>query len=44
VFTSLDANQLAQDLSRMSVDPVSIERAEELLSEHMAWLPQGEPM
>lgn len=44
MFTSEDPKALAADLSRMTVEPVSVERAEELLSEHMAWLPQGEPL
>jgi hypothetical protein len=44
MFTSEDPKTLAADLSRMTVKPVSVERAEELLSEHMAWLPQGEPL
>jgi hypothetical protein len=44
MFTSEDPKTLAADLSRMTVEPVSVERAEELLSEHMAWLPEGEPM
>lgn len=44
MFTSEDPKTLAADLSRMTVEPVSVERAEELLSEYMAWLPQGEPL
>jgi hypothetical protein len=44
MFTSEDPKALAADLSRMTVAPVSVERAEELLSEHMAWLPQSEPL
>jgi hypothetical protein len=44
MFTSEDTQTLAADLSRMTVEPVSVEKAEELLSEHMAWLPQGEPL
>jgi hypothetical protein len=44
MFTSEDPKTLAADLSRMTIEPVSVERAEELLSEHMAWLPQSEPM
>jgi hypothetical protein len=44
MFTSEDPKVLAADLSRMTVEPVSLERAEELLAEYMAWLPQGEPM
>ena len=44
MFTSEDPKTLAADLSRMTLDPVSVERAEELLSEHMSWLPPGEPM
>jgi hypothetical protein len=44
MFTSEDPKTLAADLSRMTVKPVSVERAEELLSEDMAWLPQGEPL
>ena len=44
MFTSEDPQILAADLSRMTVEPVSVERAEELLSEYMAWLPQGEPL
>jgi len=44
MFTSEDPKSLAADLSRMTLDPVSVERAEELLSEHMAWLPQSEPL
>jgi hypothetical protein len=44
MFTSEDPIILAADLSRMTVDPVSTERAEQILSEQMAWLPQGEPL
>jgi len=44
MFTSEDPETLAADLSRMTVEPVSVERAEQLLSENMAWLPQGEPL
>jgi hypothetical protein len=44
MFTSEDPKTLAADLSRMTVEPVSVERAEELLSENMAWLPQSEPL
>ena len=44
MFTSEDAKTLAADLSRMTVEPVPVERAEELLSENMAWLPEGEPL
>jgi hypothetical protein len=44
MFTSEDPKSLAADLSRMTVEPVSVERAEELLAEYMAWLPEGEPM
>ena len=44
MFTSEDPEVLAADLSRMTVDPVSVERAEELLSEAMSWLPQSEPL
>lgn len=44
MFTSEDPAILAADLSRMTVDPVSMERAEQILSEQMAWLPQGEPL
>jgi hypothetical protein len=44
MFTSEDPKTLAADLSRMTVEPVSIERAEELLAEYMAWLPESEPM
>jgi hypothetical protein len=44
MFTSEDPKTLAADLSRMTLAPVSLEQAEELLSEAMAWLPQGEPL
>jgi hypothetical protein len=44
MFTSEDPKTLAADLSRMTVEPISVEQAETLLSEHMAWLPQGEPL
>ena len=44
MFTSEDPGTLAADLSRMTLDPVTVERAEELLAESMAWLPQSEPM
>jgi hypothetical protein len=44
MFTSEDPAILAADLSRMTVDPVSTERAEQILSEQMVWLPQGEPL
>ena len=44
MFTSEDPKTLAADLSRMTVQPVSVERAEERLSESMAWLPQSEPL
>ena|SRR5208282_2935337 len=44
MFTSEDPKTLAADLSRMTLEPVSVERAEELLSESMAWLPQSEPL
>ena len=44
MFTSEDPPTLAADLSRMTLEPISVERAEELLSESMAWLPQSEPM
>ena len=29
---------------KMTAEPVSVDRAEEVLSEQMAWLPQGEPL
>jgi hypothetical protein len=44
MFTAEDPKTLAADLSRLNVEPVSVERAEELLAEHMAWLPESEPM
>jgi hypothetical protein len=44
MFTSEDPKTLAGDLSRMTVDPVTVEQAEGLLSENMAWLPEGEPL
>ena len=44
MFTSEDPRTLAADLSRMTLDPVTVERAEALLAESMAWLPQSEPM
>lgn len=43
MITSEDPNILAADLSRMTVNPVSIERAEEILAEELVWLPEGEP-
>lgn len=42
--TSEDPAALAADLSKMTAEPVSVDRAEEILSEQMAWLPQGEPL
>lgn len=44
MITSEDARTLAADLSRMATRPVSVERAEEILADDMAWLPEGEPM
>lgn len=43
MMTSDDPSVLAADLTRMTLRPVSVERAEELLAEDMAWLPEGEP-
>lgn len=43
MITSTDARTLAADLSRMASKPVPRERAEEILGENMAWLPEGEP-
>jgi len=44
MFTSESPEALARDLSRMTIRPVSVEQAEALLAESMAWLPQGEPL
>jgi hypothetical protein len=44
MITSEDARTLAADLSRMTTHPVPVERAEEILADDMAWLPQGEPL
>ena len=44
MITSGDPAALAADLSKMTAEPVSVDRAEEILSEQMAWLPQGEPL
>ena len=43
MMTSDDPSVLAADLTKMTLQPVSVERAEELLAEEMAWLPEGEP-
>ncbi len=43
MITSEDPHGLAADLSKMTVRPVSRERAEEILAEDLVWLPQGEP-
>ena len=42
--TSEDAKTLAAELSRMTIEPVTVARAEEILADDMAWLPEGEPM
>jgi hypothetical protein len=44
MLTSEDARVLAADLSRMTTRPVGTERAEEILADDMAWLPEGEPV
>lgn len=44
MITSEDARTLAADLSRMSTRPIPVDRAEEILADDMAWLPEGEPV
>ena len=44
MMTSEDPAVLSADLTRMTLRPVSRERAEEILAEEMAWLPEGEPL
>ena len=44
MMTSEDPATLAAALSKVTIEPVSVERAEEILSEQMAWLPEGEPL
>jgi hypothetical protein len=43
MITSDDPKRLTADLNRMTAEPVSQERAEQVLAEEMAWLPEGEP-
>lgn len=44
MITTEDPRALAADLSRMTTRPVTVERAEEILADDMAWLPEGEPV
>lgn len=44
MITSADPQQLAADLGRMASRPIPVERAEEILADEMAWLPEGEPV